>query len=251
MGDLQPAWCLQPRPNVGLRSVPRELSGGEFAAGVACVNFSTSTRTQSTTQLKRKVLFRWQLEELGLRSVERLRHAAHNLGVLKALSSVPSVAANFIVALEAGEATPSIQSVLSCIDNFAEVGFVVPAWEVVVANSLHDEEEEVEGDLGGGFCYPPAHHLPSVDDQETLLRSQAGPMAFAPFIAAPSMKETRIDPQPFRLLAPFAAPFAPSSGLWPSPRRPWPPPCRERMNVAARVCQETGGRVRTNLRCVT
>ena len=126
VGDFESTWCLQPGPNVWLRSVPPELSGGEFAAGVPCVNFSTSTRTQSTTQLKRKVLFRWQLEELGLRSVERLRHAAHNLGVLKALSSrVPSVAANFIVALEAGEATPSIQSVLSCIDNFAGVGFVV------------------------------------------------------------------------------------------------------------------------------
>ena len=145
MGDFESTWCLQPGPNVWLRSVPPELSGGEFAAGVPCVNFSTSTRTQSTTQLKRKVLFRWQLEELGLRSVERLRHAAHNLGVLKALfSRILSVAANFIVALEAGEATPSIQSVLSCIDNFAEVGFVVPAWEVVVANSLHDEEKRLK-----------------------------------------------------------------------------------------------------------
>ena len=31
--------------------------------GVACVNFSTSTRPQSMTQLKQQLLFRWQLED--------------------------------------------------------------------------------------------------------------------------------------------------------------------------------------------
>ena len=65
--------------------------------------------------------------------------------MLKALSSrVPSVATNFVAALEAGEATPSIQPVPSCVDNLAGVFFVVPAWEVVVASSVHDEEEEVD-----------------------------------------------------------------------------------------------------------
>ena len=74
----------------------------------------------------------------GLRFAERLGHAAHWAScadMMKALfSRVPAVAANFIAALEAGEATPSIQSALSCVDNLAGVGFVVPSWEVVVAN---------------------------------------------------------------------------------------------------------------------
>ena len=90
---------------------------------------------------------------LDLRSAERLRHAAHLASwadILKALSSrVPSVATNYIAALEAGEATPSIQSVLSCVDNLAGIGFVVLAWEVVVANSLHDEEDQVPGWTNG------------------------------------------------------------------------------------------------------
>ena len=112
---------------------------------------------------------------LGLRSAERsaerLRHADHWASwadMLKALSSrVPSVTTNFIAALEAGEATPSIQSVLSCVDNLAGVGFAVPAWEVVVANSLHDEEDEVDpaqpkhGWQSKANRFPPAHHLPS------------------------------------------------------------------------------------------
>ena len=152
-----------------------------------------------------------------MRSAERLRHAAHWTSwadMLKALSSrVPSVAASFIAALEAGEATPSIQSVLSCIENLAGVGFLVPAWEAVVASSLHDEEEEevdpaqpkhgwqskatwvVDSAIRQHTIFPAL-----ADDQAALLRSQAGPMASAAFIAIPLMKETRIDSQPFRLL---------------------------------------------------
>ena len=152
----------------------------------------------------------------GLRSAERLRHAAHWASwadMLKALSSrVPSVAANFIAALEAGEATPSIQSILSCIDNLAGVGFVVPAWEVVAANSLDDEEEEVDPaqpkhgwQRKATWVVDSAFRRHTIfpalaDDQATLLSAQAGPMASAVFIAIPSMKETRIDPQQFRLL---------------------------------------------------
>ena len=151
-----------------------------------------------------------------MRSAERLRHAAHWASwadMSKALSSrVPSVATNFIAALEAGEATPSIQSVLSCVDNLAGVGFVVLAREVVVANSLHDDEEEVDPaqpkhgwQSKATWVVDSAFRQHTIfpalaDDQAALLRSQAGPMASAAFIAIPSVKETRIDPQPFRLL---------------------------------------------------
>ena len=90
------------------------------------------------------------------------------------------------------------------------------------------------------------------DDQAALLRSQAGPMASAVFIAIPSMKETRNDPQPFRLLffpagvgvpldvlGHHRAAYANAGVLG---RRGW-----VLENVAARVCREAGGRVRTNL----
>ena len=147
--------------------------------------------------------------------------------MLKALSSrIPSVAANLIAALEAGETTPSIQSVLSCIDNLAGVGFVVPAWEAVVPSSLPDEEEIDPAQPKHGWqskaiwvvdsAFRQHTIFPTLaDDQAALLRSQAGPMASAAFIAIPSLKETRIDPQPFRLLAPSAVPFTSATALLP------------------------------------
>ena len=216
---------------------------------------------------------------LGLRSAERLRHAAHWASwadTLKALSSrIPSAAANFIAALEAGEATPSTQSVRSCIDNLAGVGFVVPAWEAVVASSLHDEEEVDPAQPKHGWQSKATWVVDSAfrqhtifpalaDDQAALLRSQAGPLASAAFIAIPSMKETRIDPQPFRLLflrrLRLPLPLQARSCRCGRPldvlghhraacanagvlgRRGW-----VLENVAARVCREAGGRVRTNL----
>ena len=158
VGDLQSAWCLllycaAARVNFWLRSVPPGLSG-EFArehdAGVwrcmcQLLHIDPAAVDDSATAAATLPL---AAGGLGLRSAERLRHAAHWASwadMLKALSSrIPSVAANLIAALEVGEATSSIQSVLSCIDNLAGVGFVVPAWEAVVASSLPDEEEEVD-----------------------------------------------------------------------------------------------------------
>ena len=217
---------------------------------------------------------------LGLRSAERLRHAAFWASLadmMKMLHSrVPSVATNFIGFLEVGEATPSIQSVLSCVDNLAGVGFVVPLWEDLVADPPLDEEEEIDPaqpkrgwQKKATWVVDSAFHqhtvFPALDDaQAALLRSQAGPMAFAAFVAVPSMKETRIDPQPFRLLflrrLRLPLPLQPRSCRCGRPldvlghhhaacanagvlgRRGW-----VLENVAARVCREAGGRVRTNL----
>ena len=114
--------------------------------------------------------------------------------------------------------------------------------------------------MGGGFCFPPHTIFPALaDDQAALLRSQAGPMASAAFIAIPSMKETRIDPQPFRLLflrrLRLPLPLQARSCRCGRPldvlghhraacanagvlgRRGW-----VLENVAARVCREAGGR---------
>ena len=214
VGDLQSAWCLllycaAARVNFWLRSVPPELSG-EFArehdAGVwRCMcqllhidpaAVDDSAKAAATLPLA--------AGGLGLRSAERLRHAAHWASwadMLKALSSrIPSVAANLIAALEAGETAPSIQSVLSCVDNLAGVDFVVPAWEAVVASSLPDEEEVDPAQPKHGWQSKATWVVDSAfrqhtifptlaDDQAALLRSQAGPMASAAFIAIPSMKE--------------------------------------------------------------
>ena len=142
-GDLQSAWCVllycaATRVNFWLRSVPPELSG-EFArehdAGVwrclcQLLHISPATVDDSAEAAATLPL---AAGGLGLQ--------ASWADMLKALSSrLPSVAANFIAALEGGEATPSIQSALSCIDNLAGIGFVVPSWEAVVACSPHDEE---------------------------------------------------------------------------------------------------------------
>ena len=64
VGDPESAWCLlfdcaAARVNFWLRSVHPELSG-EFAREH---DASTSTWPQSMTQLKRQLLFRWQLED--------------------------------------------------------------------------------------------------------------------------------------------------------------------------------------------
>ena len=75
--------------------------------GVACVNFSTSTRPDSA---KAAATLPLAAGDLGLRSAERLRHAAHWASWADMLEALSSVAANFIAALEAGEGTPSIQS---------------------------------------------------------------------------------------------------------------------------------------------
>ena len=64
---------------------------------------------------------------------------------------------------------------------------MVLAWEAVVVNSLHDEEEEVD----------PAQPKHGWQSKATWV---AGPMASAAFIAILSLKETRTHPQPFRLL---------------------------------------------------
>ena len=253
VGDLQSAWCLLLHcatarvNNFWLRSVPPELSG-EFVRGVWRCMCHLLHINPATVDDSAKAVATLPLAAggLGLCSAERLRHEAHWASwadMLKALSSrVPSVAANFIAALEAGEATPSIQSVLGCIDNLAGVGFVVPAWEVVVASSLHDEEEEVDPaqpkhgwQSKATWVVDSAFRQHTIfpalaDDQAALLRSQAGPMASAAFIAMPSMKD--IDPQQFRLLflRRLRLPLPASALLlvWPSPRRPWPPPCSVR-----------------------
>ena len=80
---------------------------------------------------------------------------------------------------------------------------MVLSWEDLIADSLHDEEEEADPTQPKSEWQKKAtwemdstfrrHTIfPAVaDDQAALLRSQAGPMASAVFVAIPSMKETR------------------------------------------------------------
>ena len=104
-----------------------------------------------------------------------------------------------------GSRTPSIQSVRSCVDNLVGVGFVVLLWEDLVADPPLDEEEEIDpaqpkrGWWKKATWVVDSRHtvFPALDD---VFRSQARRMASAAFVAIPSMKETRIDPQPSRLL---------------------------------------------------
>ena len=142
------AWCLllycaAARANFWLRTVLPELSGDfarEHDASLWRCMCQLLHINPATIDVSAKASASLPLAAggLGLRSAERLRHAAHWASwadMMKMLHSrVPSVATNFIASLEAGEATPSIQSVLSCVDNLAGVGFVVPSWEDLVAD---------------------------------------------------------------------------------------------------------------------
>ena len=80
---------------------------------------------------------------------------------------------------------------------------------------------------------------------------QSGPMSLLPFSSVPSSPPTRFTPQFFRVLLLRCLWFAlPLSHLpvWPSTRRPWPPPCSRAgvlgsrgfflESAAARVCRE-------------
>ena len=62
--------------------------------------------------------------------------------------------------------------------------------------------------------------------REPMVRSQNGPLVSVPFTALPIHRISRMDPavQNVALETPPHAspPFAPP--VWPSPRRPWPPP---------------------------
>ena len=70
--------------------------------------------------------------------------------------------------------------------------------------------------------------LPTMTERDqALLRSQGGPLAAAPFTSCPTDKLFRIEPQCFRvLLFRRSSPPTPTQlQVWPSTRRPWPPPC--------------------------
>ena len=91
------------------------------------------------------------------------------------------------------------------------------------------------------------------EHEQTLLRSQSGPLAGTPFSAAPSNWLTRIEPHLFEgaLLEAPPSPspsFFMSVSLWPFFGRLWPSSrCVSSgyavESVAARVCREGGARV--------
>ena len=65
--------------------------------------------------------------------------------------------------------------------------------------------------------------------ERALVRSQSGPLASVPFTALPIHRISRMDPELFRvlLLRRLRMPLPPQCSrlpVWPSPRRPWPPP---------------------------
>ena len=77
---------------------------------------------------------------------------------------------------------------------------------------------------GTGGCWP---HLSLAE--RALVRSQSGPLASVPFTALPIHRISRMDPEPFRvlLLRRLRMPPPPQCSrlpVWPSTRRPWPPP---------------------------
>ena len=126
---------------------------------------------------------------------------------------VPDVATSFTVVLEAGSTAPSVQSVHTCIASLGSVGFPVPSWEELLDESDEPQvEEEVDPTqprrgwqrkalMVVDASFRQHSILPALEDaQVALLRSQAGLMASVAFVAIPSSRETRIDPQPFRLL---------------------------------------------------
>ena len=85
--------------------------------------------------------------------------------------------------------------------------------------------ETVEGFFLATSVWP---QLP--DQDRAMLRSQGGPMAGLPLTCCPTLLHSRLDAQVFRVLflrrlwLPLPPHFA-HMLVWPSSRRPWPPPC--------------------------
>ena len=164
------------------------------------------------------------------------------------------------------------------MESLHPVGFTIPSWEELILaenqNRVPVEEEDPSQPRSGRqqevavvahhtFCERELRPLLG-ETEEALLRSQGGPLASVPFTSLPTMRETSLDPQPFRLLLlrRLRLPLS-LSARWCQCGRPLDclghhqSPCSRAgvlghrgypmETVSARICREAGARVRTNV----
>ena len=164
------------------------------------------------------------------------------------------------------------------MESLHPVGFTIPSWEELILaenqNRVPVEEEDPSQPRSGRQqeVTVVVHHTflerelrPLLGEtEEALLRSQGGPLASVPFTSLPTMRETSLDPQPFRLLLlrRLRLPL-PLSARWCQCGRPLDclghhqSACSRAgvlghrgypmETVSARICREAGARVRTNV----
>ena len=168
----------------------------------------------------------------------------------------PSVAELIVSALEGGLKVRSIQAVTQCTQVLERTGFDCPPWAHLAEGRTPGvaEEEEDPCQPHTGWQQQAASSIAVLRDNErAMMRSQCGPLASSAF-SFPTSRLSRIDSALFRvlLLRRLRLP------VWPSIRRPWPPPRSWRNSrlgrggwalesAAARVCREGGARVRLNV----
>ena len=155
---------------------------------------------------------------LGLRSATKLRFALHWASWADTIKMVserhPQVAERIIQAIRDRDDAPSIQAILSSQANLEEAGFVSPVWSDLAsgrAEAEPDHEEFLEPKQPRvGWQSKAAREVESRsfegvmdllhDPHKALLRSQAGPLASAPFVAMPVDRMCCIESQSFRIL---------------------------------------------------
>ena len=216
---------------------------------------------------------------LGLLSAVRIREAAHWASWADILPMVhrrhPEVARMMVGGLARGAAS-CFTAVRGCVQSLVDVGFEPPEWESLLVDArpqFEEEEDPTQPKIGWqkkGVSQVEQHHLQTVvwptlsEPERALWRSHSGPLASVVFVALPTTRTTRIEPQLFRVLLSrrlrLPLPFTSRScrcGRLHDVFGHHRAACAEAgvlgrrgyalESAGAQVCREAGGRVSTNV----
>ena len=148
--------------------------------------------------------------------MSRVRCAAHWSSWADCLPMVqkrhPHICRWIVGALTRHEPLPFVHAVLACAREVRVAGLDAPPWHELTREVQVDVDNESEpnqprrgwqkkaaGAVDNKFFSD--EFWPALSGQErALIRSQTGPLSAMPFIALPTNRFSRFDPQPFRLL---------------------------------------------------
>ena len=155
---------------------------------------------------------------LGLLSAVSIREAAHWASWADILPMVhrrhPEVARMMVSGLARGAAS-CFTAVRGCVQSLVDVGFEPPEWESLLVDArpqFEEEEDPTQPKIGWqkkGVSQ--VEGRPLSEPERALWRSHSGPVASVVFVALPTTRTTRIEPQLFRVL------LSPQLPMWPSP----------------------------------
>ena len=250
--DVQVAWllltfCAATRANYWLRTVPREYTLDYAEKHDKSVNRCLEQILQMddiTQHIWESASMPLTLGGLGVGGASRMCDAAHWSSWADCLEMVQNRHPHIAHSILGGLATRTpgyLRAVQESGDRLRGSGVQVPSWEALAAG-LRPEDVDMEPEPSqpkhgwqkfASVTIQNVHRetvvWPTLSPAEqAMVRSQSGPLASVPFTAMPTSRVTRISSDLFRVL--FASPpisFAPLCSLlpvWPSPRRPWPPP---------------------------